>query len=127
MRLGPSDTTPIYLQVVGLLVEDIAAGRLADGGAAPSVRQLAAELRVNYHTVARAFQVLEEGGLLARRRGGPYVVTDGAGQQAASRLVGEGVAELCRRAAALEVGEAELVERVREELRRLRQVAGRSA
>lgn len=49
-------------------------GALQPGASVPSVRDLAKDLRVNPNTVARAYQRLTEGGVLAVKRGeGTYV------------------------------------------------------
>ena len=64
-----SDPTPIYAQLERSIRAAIAAGRLATGDKLPTVRQLAADLRVNANTVARVYAELERAGVLATRRG----------------------------------------------------------
>ncbi len=55
----------------------VATGALAPAELAPSVRELAAVLRVNPGTVARAYQRLTEAGILEVRRGdGTYVAAE---------------------------------------------------
>ena len=99
MRLDPDNGIPLYLQLVQGLKERIAAGHLE--GEIPASRDLAAELRVNYHTVARAYRELEEEGLLERQRGGAYKVAQKATARAASAVIDDAIRELCSRAAAL--------------------------
>ena len=53
-----------------------AAGRLAAGERLPSVRQLAEELAINPMTVSKAYNLLEQEGLLERRRGIGMVVRE---------------------------------------------------
>lgn len=70
---------PIYLQISEELCRRIVRGDLPPGARTPSVRELAAELRVNPNTVQRAFQELERDGVLFARRGqGSFVSEDPA-------------------------------------------------
>jgi GntR family transcriptional regulator len=66
---------PIYIQIVEQIRQQVAAGGLPPGQQLPTVRQLAAELRVNFNTVARAYRLLDEAGLISTQQGrGTYVV-----------------------------------------------------
>ena len=66
---------PIYLQVVERIKEHIASGRLAPGDQLPTVRSMALELRVNFNTIARAYRILDETGIISTQQGrGTYVV-----------------------------------------------------
>jgi len=60
---------PIYRQVIDQLRQQIMAGRLSEGEQLISVRELAAQLRVNPMTISKAYALLEVEGLLERRRG----------------------------------------------------------
>ena len=67
--------TPIYLQLAGQLGREIAAGGLPAESRLPTVRQLAADLRVNFNTVARAYRMLDEAGLISAQQGrGTFVL-----------------------------------------------------
>jgi len=80
-----SAPVPIYAQVVAQVRAAIAAGELRAGDALPSVRQLAAELRVNPNTVAQAYRELELEGLTYVQRGqGTFVA-----EVTRDRLAGE--------------------------------------
>lgn len=57
--------TPIYEQLKQKIVEGIATGELKPGEELPSVRQLAADLSVNMHTVAKSYSQLKEEGFLS--------------------------------------------------------------
>src|SRR3989442_8025029 len=72
--INPSDPAPIWRQIEEGVRRLIALGALKAGAPVPSVRDLARDLRVNPNTVARAYQRLTEGGVLAVRRGGGAVV-----------------------------------------------------
>ena len=66
---------PIYRQVINQLRQQIMAGRLSEGEQLISVRELAAQLRVNPMTISKAYALLEIEGLVERRRGiGLFVV-----------------------------------------------------
>ena len=66
---------PIYLQIMEQVGSQLAAGGLAPGDQLPTVRQLAADLRVNFNTVARAYRLLDEAGVISTQQGrGTYVL-----------------------------------------------------
>ena len=60
---------PIYTQIVEQIRGMVANGELRAGIQLPTVRELAAELRVNFNTVARAYRMLDEAGLISTQRG----------------------------------------------------------
>lgn len=70
VRVQPGLGTPIYLQIESQVKHAIAAGALKLDDALPPVRKLAAELRINPNTVARAYQNLERDGILRTVPGG---------------------------------------------------------
>jgi GntR family transcriptional regulator len=66
---------PIYLQIIEQIKGQVATGALKPGDQLPTVRQMAADLRVNFNTVARAYRMLDEAGLISTQQGrGTYVV-----------------------------------------------------
>ncbi len=69
-RVHHGSGVPIYLQIEAQVKQSIAARVLREGEALPPVRKLAAELRVNPNTVARAYQNLERDGVLRTVPGG---------------------------------------------------------
>lgn len=81
--MGPkwSEDLPIYRQlrdrVVAMILEDV----LGDGDALPSVRNVAAEYRLNPLTVLKGYQELVDEGLVEKKRGRGMFVTDGARAQ----------------------------------------------
>lgn len=74
--INPSAPSPIWLQIEEGIRRMISLGALKPGDAVPSVRDLAKSLRVNPNTVARVYQHLTEGGVLAVRRGEGTFVAD---------------------------------------------------
>jgi GntR family transcriptional regulator len=84
--INPTDPAPIWRQIEEGVRRMIALGALRPGAAVPSVRDLAKDLRVNPNTVARAYQRLTEGGVLAVKRGeGTYVAEEPAQPKKAER------------------------------------------
>jgi len=67
---------PVYRQVVDQVRFLVASGLLLPGDELPSTRGLSAELGVNPMTVSKAYSLLEEEGVLARRPGLPSIVAD---------------------------------------------------
>src|SRR5437879_1232641 len=70
LHLNPSSGVPVYLQLEAQVKQAVAAGALRTGEALPSTRKLAAELRINPNTVARAYQDLERDGVTRSVPGG---------------------------------------------------------
>jgi GntR family transcriptional regulator len=73
-----SDGQPIYRQLRDRVVAMILDGVLAEGDALPSVRNVAAEYRVNPLTVLKGYQELVDEKLVEKRRGLGMFVTAGA-------------------------------------------------
>jgi GntR family transcriptional regulator len=103
ITLHTDSGVPIYLQVADGLRVAIAAGIYAEGEPVPSLRALAAQIRVNYHTVGKAYRLLEEEGVIARRRGGPFLVVPRPKNEAALELLRQDVEQLARRSQTLGV------------------------
>ncbi|HSM30617.1 MAG TPA: GntR family transcriptional regulator [Woeseiaceae bacterium] len=76
-----SEDLPIYRQLRDRVVEMILEGVLGDGDALPSVRNVAAEYRLNPLTVLKGYQELVDEGLVEKKRGRGMFVTDGARRQ----------------------------------------------
>lgn len=73
-----NDNQPIWLQIYDHACRAIVAGEWPEQGRIPSVRELAATLQVNPNTVMRAYDKLENDGLILTRRGMGFFVTEGA-------------------------------------------------
>ncbi len=73
-----NDNQPIYRQLRDRVVQMILEGVLGDGDALPSVRNVAAEYRVNPLTVLKGYQELVEEGLVEKKRGRGMFVLEGA-------------------------------------------------
>src|SRR5271170_8142500 len=73
-----SDSQPIYRQLRDRVVAMILDGELAEGDPLPSVRNVAADYRVNPLTVLKGYQQLIDEQLVEKRRGLGMFVSPGA-------------------------------------------------
>jgi GntR family transcriptional regulator len=74
-----SSPEPVYEQIVRQIQQGVAMGLLNAGDSLPTVRQLAGDLQLNRNTVARAFKLLEDRGvILTAGRRGTFVRDDAA-------------------------------------------------
>ncbi len=74
IKLDFRSGVPIYSQIAEQVEKLVANGELNLGDQLPTVRQLATELRINFNTVARAYRLLDEAGLISTQRGrGTYI------------------------------------------------------
>jgi GntR family transcriptional regulator len=71
---------PIYRQIRDRVVAMILEGTLKEGDPLPSVRNVAAEFRINPLTVLKGYQQLVDEQLVEKRRGLGMFVSDGAGK-----------------------------------------------
>ena len=76
-----NDGQPIYRQLRDLVAAMILDGVLGEGDPLPSVRQVAAEYRVNHLTVLKGYQQLVDERLVESRRGRGMFVNAGARDQ----------------------------------------------
>ncbi|MDJ0908920.1 MAG: GntR family transcriptional regulator [Woeseiaceae bacterium] len=73
-----NEDLPIYRQLRDRVVAMILEGVLGDGDALPSVRNVAAEYRLNPLTVLKGYQELVDEGLVEKKRGRGMFVNEGA-------------------------------------------------
>jgi DNA-binding transcriptional regulator YhcF (GntR family) len=73
-----NDSQPIYRQLRDRVVAMILDGVLKEGDPLPSVRNVAAEYRVNPLTVLKGYQELVDEGLVETKRGRGMFINDGA-------------------------------------------------
>ena len=88
--------TPIYRQLIDQVRRMAVSGRLKPGERLPSVRQLADELAVNPMTISKAYSLLENEGLLERRRGVGMVLR--GDDRSAEELIEPALTDLIRQA-----------------------------
>ena len=73
-----NDSQPIYRQIHDRVVAMILDGLLGEGDPLPSVRNVAAEYRVNPLTVLKGYEQLTDEQLVEKRRGLGLFITTGA-------------------------------------------------
>lgn len=64
LRIEPKSGVPIYEQIVKQLKEEIINGGLKEGEGLPSIRSLAADLKISVITTKRAYEELEQEGMI---------------------------------------------------------------
>ena len=91
-QIDPRSPTPLYAQIAARIRVAVAAGELRPGDALPSVRQLAARLRVNPATVVQAYRDLETEGFVEMRQGAGTFVRDVQSDKRASERARQAIA-----------------------------------
>lgn len=71
IRMDFESETPIYIQLKNQIIMGIAKGELEPGESLPSVRQMAADIGINMHTVNKAYNLLKADEFISmdRRKG----------------------------------------------------------
>lgn len=88
---------PIYLQVVERIKEQLAAGKLRPGDQLPTVRSLAMELRVNFNTIARAYRIMDDSGIISTQQGRGTYILELPSPEVSERIRQKALEELTRR------------------------------
>jgi GntR family transcriptional regulator len=97
IKLDFRSSEPIYTQIVRQMEQLVVKGELHHGDQLPTVRQVAMELRINFNTVARAYRILDESGLISTQRGRGTYIWDEPGEEVVRLLHRQGLEELTRR------------------------------
>lgn len=69
LNIDPDSSVPIYIQIEDGIHSLVAAGQIQPGEQLPTIRELAADIRVNLNTVARAYLELDREGVISTQRG----------------------------------------------------------
>ncbi|MBT9283658.1 MAG: GntR family transcriptional regulator [Hydrogenibacillus schlegelii] len=112
LKFSVDPSRPLYEQFVERIRFAIARGELEPGARLPSVRELAAAIRVNPTTIQRTYQELERERLIVSFRGqGTFVTRDEAAIEASRRaLAREAVARLRETAESLGLTVQQLID-----------------
>ena len=78
MTAASFDEIPVYLRLRGILAIEIIEGKYKEGDQLPSVRAFAAATGTNPLTVAKAYQMFQDSGLVDVKRGVGLFVAQGA-------------------------------------------------
>ncbi|RPH60784.1 MAG: GntR family transcriptional regulator [Chloroflexi bacterium] len=97
IKLDFRSDIPIYIQIVEQVRQQVADGGLSPGGQLPTVRALAADLRINFNTVARAYRLLDEAGVISTQQGRGTYILEQAPPEINNRLRRESLEALARR------------------------------
>lgn len=89
--------TPIYLQIMEQIRQMVANGDLVQGDQLPTVRQLATDLRVNFNTVARAYRLLDQAGLISTQHGRGTYIWEAPSEETMDQLRQQSLEGLTRR------------------------------
>jgi GntR family transcriptional regulator len=122
-RIDARLPTPLYDQIASRIRLAIASGELRAGEGLPSVRQLAARLRVNPATIVQAYRELESEGFVKTRHGAGTFVNDVEPEQRTREKGDEArrlVREMLDAAARLGLSPNELLDAFRVELEGVR-------
>lgn len=124
MHSGPSSIVlsqtggPLYQQIVDQIRQKIAVEDWRAGEEIPSIRQLAADLRVSVITIKRAYLELEREGLIVTQQGKGSFVASGvaSGPRLYERELAGHLEEAARLGANLGMSGREIVSRLRKAL-----------
>lgn len=121
LRLDFRSGLPIYIQITNQIEQQVTGGTLKPGDQLPTVRALASELRVNFNTVARAYRLLDEAGVISTQQGRGTYIMEKAPPEVAERLRGQTLRALARQyigeAKRLEFSDTEINRMLREQLK----------
>jgi len=96
IKIDFRSSAPIYVQIMEQIRQMVANNELTQGDQLPTVRQLATELRVNFNTVARAYRILDEVGLISTQRGRGTYIWEQPTEEAMKQLKKKNLEELAR-------------------------------
>ncbi len=77
---------PIYAQIVAQIQNLIEAGEIQPGAQLPTVRKLSSELGINFNTVARAYRILDQAGLISTQHGRGTFVWEAPAERTTQKL-----------------------------------------
>jgi GntR family transcriptional regulator len=88
---------PITNQIVEQIQRLLSSGELKQNDQLPTVRALAQDLRVNFNTVARAYRILDEVGVISTQQGRGTFILEQPPPETNQRLRHESLEALARR------------------------------
>lgn len=74
MKILQNSGIPIYQQIAEQMKTDILSGKMKQGEYLPSIRSLAKELKISVITTMKAYELLEEEGLVTAAQGKGFYV-----------------------------------------------------
>jgi GntR family transcriptional regulator len=119
LKIEPTSPKPVYQQIVDQVRYALAAGILREGDRLDTIREVAVQLRINRHTVAKAYMELEREGVLCSRPGQGSFISGGGcgpGKVRARKQISPALDDLLAQAHMLGLSEEDVLELVRERL-----------
>ena len=113
MIISQTSGIPIYQQIADSFRADILEGRLKEGEYLPSIRGLARDLKISVITTMKAYEMLDQEGLVTAVQGKGYVVNAQDGnmlKEQHMRKVEEGLMQAIQSARIAGLSENELIE-----------------
>jgi GntR family transcriptional regulator len=96
IRIDTESKVPIYAQVVDRIRHLVATGALKPGEQLPTIRQMAVDLRVDPNTVARAYTILNNEGVISTQQGRGTFITEHPDEKRLARFRVEQLRQIVR-------------------------------
>ena len=113
MIISQTSGIPIYQQIADSFRADILEGRVKEGEYLPSIRGLARDLKISVITTMKAYEMLDQEGLVTAVQGKGYVVNSQDGnmlKEQHMRKVEEGLMQAIQSARIAGLSQNELIE-----------------
>jgi GntR family transcriptional regulator len=113
MIISQTSGVPIYQQIADSFRADILEGKLKEGEYLPSIRGLARDLKISVITTMKAYEMLDQEGLVTAVQGKGYVVNSQDGnmlKEQHMRKVEEGLMQAIQSARIAGLSQNELIE-----------------
>lgn len=111
---------PVYMQLVDRITQMVLSAQLQPGQQLPTMRQLAADLRINYNTVGRAYSILDQGGVISTQQGRGTFVANRLNEEQIQRMrltkLGSMIGQVIEEALVLGYGPQEIKDVIEEQL-----------
>jgi GntR family transcriptional regulator len=111
---------PIYMQLVDRIKQMVVSGQLQPGQQLPTMRQLAADLRINYNTVGRAYTILDQDGVISTQQGRGTFIASRLSEEQIQRMrldkLGSMIGQIVQEALVLGYSPQEIKDVVEEQL-----------
>ena len=76
IQINPHSGVPVYRQIIDQVKFMVSGGALSKGDQLPSIRDLARQLTINPTTIAKAYEIMANEGLVEKQAGKGVFITD---------------------------------------------------
>lgn len=119
MEINISSSIPIYIQVANWIEEQVMIGCIAEETQIPSTNQLADKYKITPATARKGYNLLEDKGILYKKRGAGFYVMKGARKKISAerknRLYSKTLPAVITEAKKLDISPHELFDLIRDE------------